>query len=205
MSKKIKILFIVLMGITIISFFIFFLFCDKTKENGNTIISQSEETIVENILNMEQYTAEMIVKVQSNKNDNQYKIKQTYQKSNVEKQEILEPSHIAGITTEYDGKNLKLTNPKLNLTTLYENYPYAVSNDLWLSSFINDYQNDSNKKSSIKEGEILLEVKNETGNKYNLYKKLYIDTKTGKPTKLVVQDINQNTMIYISYTKIEIS
>ena len=34
MHKKIKILSIILLGIGIISFFIFFLFCDKTKENG---------------------------------------------------------------------------------------------------------------------------------------------------------------------------
>ena len=205
MHKKIKILFIILLGIVVISFFIFFLFCDKTKENGNTITNRSEEEMIQSILNMEQYTAEMLVEVQSNKNNNQYKIKQTYTKPNREKQEILEPSHIAGIITEYDGQNLILTNPKLNLSSLYENYPYAVSNDLWLGSFASDYQTYTNKKSSIEEGQILLEVKNEMGNKYNLYKKLYIDTKTGKPTKLIVQDINQNTTIYISYTKIEIS
>ena len=205
MHKKIKILSIILLGIAIISFFIFFLFCDKTKENGNTITNRSEEEMIQGILNMEQYTAEMLVEVQSNKNSNQYKIKQTYTKSNIEKQEVLEPSHIAGIITEYDGQNLTLTNQKLNLSTLYENYPYVVSNDLWLGSFTADYQNYTNKKSSIDEGQIVLEVKNEIGNKYNLYKKLYIDTKTGKPTKLIVQDINQNTIVYISYTKIEIS
>ncbi len=205
MHKKIKILSIILLGIGIISFFIFFLFCDKTKENGNTITNRSEEEMIQSILNMEQYTAEMLVEVQSNKNSNQYKIKQTYSKHNIERQEVLEPSHIAGIITEYDGQNLKITNQKLNLTTLYENYPYVVSNDLWLNSFINDYQNYENKKSNVEQEQIVLEVKNETGNKYNLYKKLYIDTKTGKPTKLIVQDINQNTTIYISYTKIEIS
>ena len=138
MHKKIKILFIILLGIAIISFFIFFLFCDKTKENGNTITNRSEEEMIQSILNMEQYTAEMLVEVQSNKNSNQYKIKQTYSKHNIERQEVLEPSHIAGIITEYDGQNLKITNQKLNLTTLYENYPYVVSNDLWLNSFIND-------------------------------------------------------------------
>ena len=205
MHKKIKILSIILLGIGIISFFIFFLFCDKTKENGNTITNRSEEEMIQSILNMEQYTAEMLVEVQSNKNSNQYKIKQTYSKHNIERQEVLEPSHIAGIITEYDGQNLKITNQKLNLTTLYENYPYVVSNDLWLNSFINDYQNYENKKSNVEQEQIVLEVKNETGNKYNLYKKLYIDTKTGKPTKLIVQDINQNTIVYISYTKIEIS
>ena len=205
MHKKIKILSIILLGIGIISFFIFFLFCDKTKENGNTITNRSEEEMIQSILNMEQYTAEMLVEVQSNKNSNQYKIKQTYSKHNIERQEVLEPSHIAGIITEYDGQNLKITNQKLNLTTLYENYPYVVSNDLWLNSFINDYQNYENKKSNVEQEQIVLEVKNETGNKYNLYKKLYIDTKTGKPTKLIVQDINQNITIYISYTKIEIS
>ncbi len=205
MQKNIKILSIFLIGSIIISFFIFFIFCDKTKENGNTIISRSEEEIIQNILNMNQYIAEIEVEVQSNKNENQYKLKQTYKKPNIEKQEVIEPEYIAGVITEYDGQNLRLIHQKLNLTTLYENYSYMVSNDLWLNSFVIDYQTYENKKSSTEKEEIILEVKNETGNKYSVYKKLYINKKTGKPTKLIVQDINQNIRVYISYTKIEIS
>ena len=205
MQRNRKILSILLIGSIAISFFIFFVFCDKTKENGNTITSRSEEEIIQNILNMKRYTAEIEVEVQSNKNQNQYKLKQTYTSPNIEKQEVLKPEQIAGIVTEYDGQNLRINHQKFNLSTLYENYPYVVSNDLWLNSFIWDYQNYSDKKSSVKQEQIVLEVKNEQGNKYSICKELYIDKKTGKPIKLIVQDINQNIRIYISYTKIEIS
>ena len=56
----------------------------------------------------------------------------------------------------------------------------------------------------LNENELILEVKNEN-NPYNVTKKLYIDRKSGKPTKMIVKDINQKTLVYILYTEIEIS
>ena len=37
------------------------------------------------------------------------------------------------------------------------------------------------------------------------YKELYIDTKTGKPTKLLIQDNNKKSIIYILYNEIELN
>ena len=39
----------------------------------------------------------------------------------------------------------------------------------------------------------------------NRTKKLYLDKKTEKPTKLIVEDDNQKTVIYIIYNEIEIN
>ena len=79
-----------------------------------------------------------------------------------------------------------------------------VENRLWLDSFIEEYKTTANTKTTSNENEIILEVKNEN-NPYNIYKKLYIDKKTGKPIKMIVQDINQKTLVYILYTEIKIS
>lgn len=49
-----------------------------------------------------------------------------------------------------------------------------------------------------------METEVENSNKYIAYKKLYIDNKTYKPTKMLIQDVNKKTIIYISYKEIEI-
>ena len=41
-------------------------------------------------------------------------------------------------------------------------------------------------------------------NKYNTYEKLYIDRNANKITKLVIEDENKKSKIYITYNKIKI-
>ena len=41
-------------------------------------------------------------------------------------------------------------------------------------------------------------------NKYSAYEKLYIDRNANKITKLVIEDENRKSKIYITYNKIEI-
>ena len=43
---------------------------------GNNIISNSEDSVVNNILNMKSYEADVTIKVVSNKNENTYKMLQ---------------------------------------------------------------------------------------------------------------------------------
>lgn len=201
MKSKIVVGFIILVIlIAVISIFTY-----KLLGNGNININQSEEDIVKYILNINSYKAKLEVEVETNKNKSKYVISQSLGANNVSRQEVLEPSNIAGVVTEYDGNNLKIINNKLNLSTTFENYSYVVENKLWLNSFIEDYKKYSNSNVINKENEIILEVKDEEANKYNTYKKLYIDRKTKKPTKMIVQDINQKTLVYILYTEIEIS
>ena len=41
--------------------------------------------------------------------------------------------------------------------------------------------------------------------KYQKYKNLYIDIKTGNPTKLEVKDNNKDTVVYILYNKVKLN
>lgn len=149
-------------------------------KTGNTIINKSEEEIIESILNINSYNAKLEIEVETNKNRNKYVVKQSLEKGNISKQEVLEPQNIAGVITQFDGTNLKIINNNLNLSTTFENYSYIVENKLWLNSFIEDYKKSNNSKVTTKENEIILEIKNEDENKYNIYRKLYIDKKTRK-------------------------
>ena len=144
------------------------------------MINKSEEEIIEYILNINSYKAKLEIEVETNKNKNRYVVTQSLDKNNVSEQEILEPSNISGVRTVYDGVNLKIINNQLNLTTTFENYSYVVKNKLWLNSFIEDYKKNNNSKVTSKDNEIILEVKDEKDNIYNIYKKLYIDKQTRK-------------------------
>ena len=202
--KNKKILILGIGAIILICVIVFVIFNYKNLKNGNTMINKSEEEIKDYILNISSYEALVKIEVQTNKNKNNYVVKQSL-KDNVSKQEVIEPENIAGVVTFYDGNNLSISNNKLELTTTYENYQYMVENSLWLDSFIREYKELQNYKMEVNENEIILNLKNENGNKYNVYKQLYIDKKTAKPTKMIIQDINKNTLVYILYTEIEIS
>jgi outer membrane lipoprotein-sorting protein len=201
--KNKKIIFIIFAIIILIIVSIFLICHYKNTKNGNTIINKSEEEILNSILEMKSYNATLSITIETNKNKTQYKVKQTLENGKAT-QEVLEPENIAGVTTEYDGTNLKITNNKLNLETTFQNYQYMVENRLWLDSFIEEFNKNENTQITSEENEIILEVKNKD-NPYNVHKKLYIDKKTGKPTKMIVKDINQKTLVYILYTEIEIS
>lgn len=201
-KKKLVVLLAIIIVVLLIIFFSIYYY--KTIKNGNNIINKSEEEIIDYILNMKSYKAKLNVTIETNKNKTEYVIQQNVD-GIVSKQEIIEPKNLEGLSTEYNGTNLKIMNNKLDLSTTFENYKYMVENRLWLNSFIEEYKNSNNKNKSVNEDdEIILEVKDEN-NKYNVYKKLYIDKKTCKPTKLIVQDINQKTLVYILYTEMEIS
>ena len=206
-SKKRKILLIVfIMVIVITIFFIFFLKNDdKNLKFGNT---KSIKDIEEYILNISSYESEVTVIVNSNKNQNKYVLKQSYKSPNISNQIVIEPENIAGLETTYDGVNLKIFNSKLNLTKLYENYKNLTDNYLCLETFIKDYkksaENNFNKLYE-ENNEIVFECKTQTENMYKQNKQLYVDKITGKPTKMLIQDINENTIVYILYNEITIN
>ena len=201
--KNKKIVFILLLVLVIVLITIFIIINYKNIKIGNTIINKSEEEIIKSILEMKSYSAKLDITIETNKNTTKYKVSQSLDNGKA-KQEVLEPENIAGVVTEYDGINLKIRNNKLDLETTFQNYQYIVENRLWLDSFIEEYKTIKNTKTSSNENEIILEVeRNDTP--YNVYKKLYIDKKTGNVSKMIVQDINQKTLVYILYTEIKIS
>ena len=200
-NKKIIILTII---IAILIFIIIFaLYYYKKGKIGKTIINKSEEQIIESILNIKSYDANLEVTIQTNKNTTQYALKQELKEEKCI-QEVVKPENIAGVITEYDGNSLKIRNNKLNLETTFQDYKYITENNLWLNSFIKEFKETNNKKTSTTEKEIILEIDNRK-NTYSSYKKLYIDKKTGKPTKMQIEDVNQKVLVYILYTEIKIS
>lgn len=205
--KKIKIILASITLVIVVCAGIFHFFYKnnyKTINLGNTNLK--DENIKEYILNISSYDAQITVTVNSNKNTNKYEMKQQYINQDTFKQEVLSPSNIQGLTIIYENGNLKIENTKLNLKQIYENYTYVSENSLCLYTFIEDYKKSSNSKFIVEDNQIIMQTKIENNsNKYIQNKKLYIDKKTAKPTKLEIEDVNQKVLVYILYNEIKIN
>ena len=201
-KKWIFIFLIVLVVIVLLIFSIFKIMNYKNVKTGNNITDKTLKEIEDYILNISSYEAEIEVKVESNKNTNKYILKQKFASPNIASQEVVEPKNIEGLKVKYDGVNLEISNSKLNLNTIYENYTYIADNVLWLSDFIENYKKNGG---SINEenGMIIMETKLDK-NKYSAVEKLYIDRNANKINKLIIEDENKKNRIYITYNKIEI-
>lgn len=202
MSKKYFIFAIII--IIIIVAIIFAKNNYKNSSFGNTNIGNSKEEISQNILNINSYNAKIEVTVNSNKNENKYILDQEYTAPNIAKQVVLQPSNIEGLTITNDGSNLSINNTRLNLTKIYENYNYVTENHLFLNTFVKDYKESEQSKTEEKNEQIVMKTKIKNNNKYLINKVLYIDKKTGKPTKMKIEDINQKLKVYIVYNEIEL-
>ncbi len=196
--KKI-VFFVVLFGTIFgILYYKFFLF-------GNNIIKNRSDDIENIFSNMQNYCADVTVKVLSNKTENSYVMYQEVA-NDWSMQEIKEGEDVAGVKIELNGDNLKVSNSKLNLEKVYQNYSNLLNNSLFLNTFANDYQNEQNEiKCYDENGEKIIEIKlNSNQNTYIKYKKLYVDSKTMLPTKLEIKDNTKKETICIVYNNIEL-
>ena len=170
----------------------------------NTKLGNDNNSQEIDIFNISSYEAIIDMTVYSNKNENKYKIKQSYKKEIENSQEVIEPSNIEGVKIVQQGDKLTIENSKLNLTKIIENCPYITDNCIDLISFIEDYK--KNKTNSIKEENdtIILETMSDTPNPYIKYKTLTLDKKTGKPLHMEIKSDNKKTTIYILYNEVKI-
>lgn len=197
-KKNIVILLAVVAIIGMIVFFVFF----HTKSAKNLKIGNntSSQEIVDYILNISSYETTIKVEVESNKNKNQYVLKQQYKYPDMASQEVLEPNNIAGVKIRKNGNQLTIENSNLSLSSVFENYEYVADNILDLSCFIENYKSD--EKASWKEENNQIRM---TTKKEKEEKNLWIDRTTGKPTKLEVKWTNKNTSVYILYNEVNIN
>lgn len=197
-----------ILAIIIIVIFIIFLLKNnyKNQKVGNNMSNKSIEEIEQYILNINSYEATIEVTINSNKSTNRYVLSQKFIAPNNSKQIVIEPSNIEGMQIEYDGNTLSINNTRLNLNKVYENYESLTENYLCLESFIEDYKDkkQSNKSKIYEEnGEIIMEINSEDS-QYAYKKQLYLSKATSKPTKLIINDINEKNLVYILYNEIKI-
>ena len=201
---KKKIFFLLFISLFLIFLIIYILFNKNTAKILNIGNNNSSQEIVNKILNISSYTATIEMEVQSNKNTNKYKIKQNYISIENNSQEVLEPSNIQGVKIENNGNSLTLSNTRLNLVTIFENYKYLVKNNIDLFSFNEDYKANSKSNFYEEDNYVIMQTQSRSENIYMKNKTLYIDRKTLKPAKMIINSDNQKEAIYISYNGVEI-
>ena len=201
MKNKKIILFIFIILIIIFGIILGIKMIKKTK-SGNNISSQE---IVDKILNINSYIAKIKVQINSNKNKNIYILRQEYNTENGFVQEVIEPTNIAGVKIIRKDNILTIENTELDLKTIFEDYNGLENNNLDLINFINEYKENDKSFFEEKNNEIIFKTSSEKDNIYQKNKVLYIDKNNIIPTKLIVQDYNQNSTIIIEYNEIELN
>ena len=203
MKKKIFFLFILFF--IFIFFIIYIFFIKNTAKNLNIGNNNNSQEIVNKFLNISSYEAIIEMEVQSNKNINKYKIKQCYIDKKNNYQEIIEPENIQGVKIEYKDNKLTISNSKLNLVTMFENYKYLTENNFDLFSFVNDYLSNNGSRFYEENNYIIMKTKSTNTNEYLKNKELYIDKKTCIPVKMVINSDNKKEAIFISYNEVKIN
>ena len=157
-NKVLKKIIIIITLIAIIFAIFFYITKSKKIKIGN---NSSSQEIIENILNISSYESIIEVEVNSNKNVNRYVIKQKYIAPDISEQEILEPENIQGIKIMRTENELKVENTKLNISKIYNDYPYMTDNCMDLNTFIETYQQNDKQEYEEKGNEIILKTENE--------------------------------------------
>ena len=198
--KKTQLFFLVLGILVILMLIFFFKNPYKKQKNGNNHISLEEQE--QYIFNIRSYEAIAEVTIQSNKNVNQYLLKQTV-KPQESKQEVLEPQNIQGVEMKYQNGSLIIQHTKFHLQKIYQEYPYLSKNALFLTDFISKFQEAQKNHKTQKqetEDEIIYTISSTEGKQETLY----VNKKENQPSKIIIKDQQQKEKIYISYKEINI-
>lgn len=196
--------------ITIIFFTIFFLifyliFNYKSLKNGNNNIRiKNEEDVNDYILNISNYEAKIEVIVKSNKNENKYIINQKCM-NNYSYQEM-EYENNKKIIIEHKDNKVIIRNTSLKLEKIYESWEFLIENNLFLTTFVENFKETDEKEILVNENYYVVNLKLKNISDKNVaYKSLYINKNNGKIEKLEIYDINKNRTIYILYKEITIN
>ena len=202
MGKWFKIIAFIILIIVLLLICNFFIKTNyKTQQNGN---NKSVKEIEKYFLNVSSYKARVKVSIKSNKNSNFYEFEQEVKGQSYSRQYTLSPDSLAGMEIIYENGIITLKNTKYNLSQIYNNYPYVVTNSLFLTSFIEGYRNSETKSAIEIDGKIQMSYISEI-NKYNNKQILYIDKSSLEPTNLQIFDINKEIKVNITYNEIELN
>lgn len=196
MNKKIVFIF------AIICITVFLIFNYIFLRSGNNKLRNQNEFVEDIFEKLESYEANVDVTIKSNKNENLYNMIQIVDED-YSKVILNSPENVKGLTLEIKDGNLIISNESVNFIKEFKNYKSVVNNSLFLSSFIEDFEDN---ESTIYEenGEILIEILLENENTYIKSKVLYLDKEKKLPKKLIIKDNTQNINTSIIYNDIKI-
>lgn len=180
--------------------------------NGCKLLNSKEsestyEKVYNKLSSMESYASENEISIIGNKSTSTYTVRQFCKKTGEYRVETLSPDTAAGSVTTFDGTAINHYNPRIDgkisvsesgstdnvltlLTTFMKNYESSNEVSVYAGSF-----NDG--------GEIILEARIPGEHMYFSSEKLWVDSKTLYPAKLIVYDIDGSERIIVTYKRFE--
>ena len=117
---------------------------------------------------------------------------------------VKQPDSISNMELIYENGTLEIKNTELNVSKVYHDYPYLSNNMLFLTDYIKTYGESVSKSIEEYEDAIYVKIEKED-NIYNKKQILRINKQNLKPESMEIQNINNQTKIYILYNDIELN
>ncbi len=163
------------------------------------------EKFQEQILKIESYTCTAELTVLGNKGESNYTIKESYNKPDNYRLEIISPKNLKGQTVEYNNKKIIINNAEINDSIEFPNKNENIQY-LFIGDFIKNYlQSESNKDlvMNMSNEYLELESKIQGDDKYFNKQKLYINLKHKNPYKMEIIDKEGNVRFTVEYKNFE--
>ena len=163
------------------------------------------EKFQEQILKIESYTCTAELTVLGNKGESNYTIKESYNKPDNYRLEIISPKNLKGQTVEYNNKKIIINNAEINDSIEFPNKNENIQY-LFIGDFIKNYlQSESNKDlvMNMSNEYLELESKIQGDDKYFNKQKLYINLKDKNPDKMEIIDKEGNVRFTVEYKNFE--
>lgn len=165
------------------------------------------EKIQKQLSEMQSYECTGTMKRISNKGENTYEMKQSYQMTGEYKLELMAPESVAGNYTIFDGKTICQYNPRVSGRVMIDVPKSQPRNELFLGAFVKNYMESKNisiNAANLQESKYtVLEAVIPGNNKYLSTEKLWIDNETIKPIQFVIYDSEGKERYIIEYKDFE--
>ena len=183
--------------------------CGAMKNDTGERIYEKIQSV---LLSMQTYEATGSVRYISNKNDHEYKVKQSCKITGEYRIEVTGPERVAGNITVFDGTTICQYNERIAGRYSIAAMEAAERLELFVTSFVKNYlkaNNVSVSASSIDAGGgakadcTILEADILGEHPYLRSEKLWVDNKSLKPVKLVIYDAEGNERIVVTFETFE--
>ena len=174
--------------------------------SGCTIPQKQELTAQGLTMQLQQllnYTAEAQITFTKNEKSSTIRVQQSYDMKGPYTLKILEPEHMNGYTTIYDGEKITEYNPINDKTVQVKVSP--VKNEVLFGTFVHNYLK---SQPTTKEGQeavdaLVLEAMIPGHYKYMANEKVWFDKETGKPIKMEIYGQDGVVTIQIEFLSFE--
>lgn len=165
----------------------------------------SQARAEEKLLNMDGYAALVQVSHVGDDKSNTYQAKQIYDMNGNYRFEVVEPEHIAGLTTFFNGEKVIQYNPNVDEPKAVELPVNDFRNQIFLGSFIENYlqsENVSIEVQKTKESLVtVLEAIIPGGSIHMSSQKLWIDQETKEPVRMVIYNEDQAETVIVEFNE----